>query len=149
MCHMNDNFNDSRRVEEQKKHCSKLWKLHSEKVTKTTDKIVNFIILDDQLVSCWKCGTFCHLIEHLELYYCFSGCKCISETAPRLYKTVREHISRRLKDVQAISFATHIWNTNLCHVSWLQSGWTVSLTTFNPQIYSCKKMTFVGHILAH
>lgn len=59
-----------------------------------TNKIVEFIILDDQPLLVMENVGFQHLIEHLEPQYSLPDRKHISETAlPKKYKTVSEHIS--------------------------------------------------------
>lgn len=86
----------------------------SQKATKITDKIVEFIVLDDQPLSVVENVGFHRLTEHLEPRYCLPGRKYISETAlPKLYETVREHILCMLKDVHAISFTTDIWSSDV------------------------------------
>lgn len=78
------------------------------------------IVLDDQPLSVVENVGFRRLIEHLEPRYTLPGRKYISETAlPKLYKTVREHISCKLKDVRIISFTTDIWSCNSTPLSLL------------------------------
>ena len=57
------------------------------------------------------------------------------ETAlPKLYETVREHISCRLT-CQAVSFTTDMWTSDVCPMSAESAHWvdTVSASTFAPQ----------------
>ncbi|XP_057192592.1 zinc finger BED domain-containing protein 4-like [Triplophysa rosa] len=121
---------------------NKLWKLHSnegksfrktasERAIKITDKIIEFIVLDDQPLSVVENVGFCCLIEHLEPRYSLPGRKYISETAlPELYETVREHISCQLKDVQTISFTTDIWSSDAAPLSLLSltAHWVDTVT---------------------
>ncbi|XP_052393278.1 zinc finger BED domain-containing protein 4-like [Carassius gibelio] len=108
----------------------------SQKATKITDKIVEFIVLDDQPLSVVENVGFRRLMEHLEPRYCLPGRKYISETAlPKLYETVREHILCMLKDVHAISFTTDIWSSDVCPMSLLSltSHWVDRESTFTPR----------------
>ncbi|KAI2649262.1 Zinc finger BED domain-containing protein 4 [Labeo rohita] len=73
----------------------------SQRAIKITDRIIEFIVLDDQPLSVVENVGFRRLIEHLEPRYSLPGHKYISETAlPKLYETVREHISCKLKDLR-------------------------------------------------
>ena len=108
----------------------------SPKATKITDKIVEFIVLDDQPLSVVENVGFRRLMEHLEPRYSLPGRKYISETAlPKLYEAVREHISCMLKDAHAISFTTDIWSSDVCPMSLLSltSHWVDRETSFTPR----------------
>ena len=108
----------------------------SPKATKITDKIVEFIVLDDQPLSVVENVGFRRLMEHLEPRYSLPGRKYISETAlPKLYEAVGEHISCMLKDAHAISFTTDIWSSDVCPMSLLSltSHWVDRETSFTPR----------------
>ncbi len=92
---------------------------------------------------------FCRLIEHLEPRYSLPGRKYISETAlPKLYETVREHISCKLKDVQSISFTTDIWSCDATQLSLLSltAHWvdTVTPSSFTLQSAVLQANEFCG-----
>ena len=60
----------------------------------------------------------------------------------KLYETVREYISCGLKDVQAISFTTDIWTSDVCPMSLLSlhTGWTQYRHQHLPfKVWCCKQ----------
>ncbi|XP_065150533.1 zinc finger BED domain-containing protein 4-like [Paramisgurnus dabryanus] len=63
---------------------------------------------------------FRRLLEHLEPRYSLPSRKYFSETAlPELYKKVCEHVSKEIKDIQAMSFTTDIWSSAVSPMSLL------------------------------
>ncbi|KAI2666682.1 Zinc finger BED domain-containing protein 4 [Labeo rohita] len=104
----------------------------SQRAIKITDRIIEFIVLDDQPLSVVENVGFRRLIEHLGPRYSLPGRKYISETAlPKLYETVREHISCKLKDVRTISFTTDIWSCDSTPLSCQHTGWTHAVLQAN------------------
>lgn len=103
----------------------------SQRAIKIIDKIVEFIVMDDQPLSVVENEGFHCLIEHLGPRYSLPGRKYISETAlPKLYETVREHILCKLKDVQTISFTTDVWSCDSTPLSLLSltAHWVDTVT---------------------
>ncbi|KAI7792535.1 putative zinc finger BED domain-containing protein 4-like [Triplophysa rosa] len=89
----------------------KLQKLtpESNKAKLITEKVTEFIVLDDQPLSVVENMGF----QRLCRYY-------ISDTAvPSKYKQVCEFISKRLENVSTISFTTDIWSSDVCPMSLL------------------------------
>ncbi|KAI2648703.1 Zinc finger BED domain-containing protein 4 [Labeo rohita] len=82
---------------------------------KRREKIIKFIVLDDQPLSVVENVGFRRLIEHLE---------------PRYSLPVREHISCKLKDVRTISFTTDIWSCDSTPLSLLSltAHWVDTVT---------------------
>lgn len=94
--------------------------LESDKAAKVTEKLVEFIALDDQPISVVENTGFRRLLEHLEPRYVLPSRHYISETAiPKLYKTVRDNLQGLLSDVTAIAFTTDIWSSDVCPMSLL------------------------------
>lgn len=123
----------------------------SQKSARITDKILEFYVLDDLPLSVVENLGFDRLMEHFEPRYCLPGHKYISETElAKLYETVREHISCILKDVQAISFTTDIWSSDVCPMSLLSlmSHW-VDRHFYDLEVQCGSPTSFEGHILAY
>ncbi|XP_072569011.1 zinc finger BED domain-containing protein 4-like [Paramormyrops kingsleyae] len=93
---------------------------NSVKATKITEKIMECIVLDGEPLSLVERTGFRRLIEFLESRYTIPSRKYFTETAlPELYKRVRDHIAKQIKDVTAMSFTTDIWSSDVCPISLL------------------------------
>nr|XP_023657625.1 zinc finger BED domain-containing protein 4-like [Paramormyrops kingsleyae] len=83
-----------------------------------TEKLLNFIILDDQPLSVVENVGFSSLLEHLEPRYNLPSRKYISETAiPELYNRVSSRLAAQLENVKAMSFTTDIWTSDVSPMS--------------------------------
>ncbi len=90
------------------------------KAVKITEKVLEFIVLDDQPLSVVENTGFRRLMDHLEPRYSLPSRTYISETAlPELYSRVSSHVADQLKDVQSFSFTTDIWSSDVCPMSLL------------------------------
>ncbi|XP_070410531.1 zinc finger BED domain-containing protein 4-like [Nothobranchius furzeri] len=79
-----------------------------------TEKLPNFIVLDDQPLSVVENEGFRSLIEHLEPRYSLPSRTYLSETAlPELYNRVSAKLAGKLKGVPALSFTTDIWTSDV------------------------------------
>ncbi|KAI7814064.1 putative zinc finger BED domain-containing protein 4-like [Triplophysa rosa] len=110
-------------------------KLHKDnkKSVKITEKVVEFIVLDNQPLSVVENVGFRRLMEHLEPRYSLPSRKYISETAlPELYSRVSSHVADQLKDVKSLSFTTDIWSSDVYPMTllsltahWVNSGYAL------------------------
>ncbi len=92
----------------------------SNKAKLITEKVTEFIVLDDQPFSAVENMGFQRLIEYLEPRYMMPNRHYISNTAvPNKYKQVCEYISKCLENVAMISFTTYICSSDVCPVSLL------------------------------
>lgn len=83
-----------------------------------TEKLLNFIVLDDQPLSVVENEGFRSLIEHLQPRYSLPSRRYLSETAlPELYNRVSTKLAEKLKRVPALSFTTDIWTSDVCPMS--------------------------------
>nr|XP_054592602.1 zinc finger BED domain-containing protein 4-like [Nothobranchius furzeri] len=83
-----------------------------------TEKLLNFIVLDDQPLSVVENEGFRSLIEHLEPRYSLPSRTYLSETAlPELYNRVSAKLAGKLKGVPARSFTTDIWTSDVLPMS--------------------------------
>ncbi len=84
------------------------------KAVKITEKVLEFIVLDDHPLSVVENTGFCRLMDHLEPRYSLPSRTYISETTlPELYSRVSSHVADQLKDVQCFSFTTDIWSSDV------------------------------------
>ncbi|CAI5678562.1 zinc finger BED domain-containing protein 4-like [Oreochromis niloticus] len=98
-----------------------------------TEKIVEFVVLDDQPLSVVENDGFRRLIEHLEPRYMLPNRHFISEEAiPGKYKQVRKFISESLEMIPTLSMTTDIWSSDVCPLSllsltvhWIDSSFTM------------------------
>jgi len=92
----------------------------SDKAKKITERIVEFIALDDQPIAVVENTGFRRLLELLEPRYALPSRHYISDTAlPELYNKVHDHLRGLLSDVSAIGFTTDIWSSDVCPMSLL------------------------------
>lgn len=109
------------------------------KTVKITEKVLEFIVLDDQPLSVVENTGFRPLMEHLEPRYSLPSRTYISETAlPELYSRVSSHIADQFKDVQSLSFTTDIWSSKACPMSllsltahWLNDSYDLQSTVLH------------------
>ncbi|XP_070397996.1 zinc finger BED domain-containing protein 4-like [Nothobranchius furzeri] len=95
-----------------------------------TEKLLNFIVLDDQPLSVVENEGFRSLNEHLEPRYSLPSRTYLSGTAlPELYNRVSAKLAGKLKGVPALSFTADIWTSDVCPMSlisltvhWVDSG---------------------------
>lgn len=110
-----------------------------------TEKLLNFIVLDDQPLSVVENEGFRSLIEHLQPRYSLPSRRYLSETAlPELYNRVSTKLADKLKGVPALSFTTDIWTSDVCPMSlisltvhWVDSD-THSLCSAVLQVKKCR-----------
>ncbi len=77
--------------------------------SKNDNKIVGFILLDDQPICVVENVGFQRLVEHLEPRYQLPNRHAISDTLiPLKYKQVSNFISERLENAASVSFTTDI-----------------------------------------
>lgn len=92
----------------------------SNKAKLITEKVTEFIVLDDQPLSVVENVGFRRLMECLKPRYIMPSRYYISDTAvPSKYKQVCEFISKRLENAATISFTTDIWSSDVCPMSLL------------------------------
>ncbi|KAL0147209.1 hypothetical protein M9458_057486 [Cirrhinus mrigala] len=85
-----------------------------------TEKICQFIVLDDQPLSVVSNIGFKRLIEHLEPRYVMpSRHYIVDKTIPQMHKEVKECIAMHLDKASAVSFTTDIWSSDHCPLSLL------------------------------
>ena len=82
-----------------------------------TKKLLNFIVLDDQLLSVVENAGFRTLIEHLQPRYTIQE---IETALPELYNRVSTKLAEKLNGVPALSFTTDIWTSDVCPMSLTQ-----------------------------
>ncbi|XP_023694530.2 zinc finger BED domain-containing protein 4-like isoform X1 [Paramormyrops kingsleyae] len=105
---------------------------NSPKAAKITEKVLEFIVLDDQPLSVVDNVGFRRLMEYLEPRYSLPSQKYISETAlPEQYSRVMTLIEEQVKDAQSMSFTADIWSSAVCPMSLL----SVTVHWVNPQSY--------------
>ena len=105
----------------------------SVKAKAITEKLVEFVALDDQPLSVVDKIGFRRLIEHLEPRYNLPNRRYLTETAlPQLYARVYEHVKESLKDVPVVSFTSDIWSSDVCPMtllsltaSWVDTDFTL------------------------
>lgn len=98
-----------------------------------TEKVIKFILLDDQPLSVVENVGFQRFVEHLEPRYQLPNRHFISDTAvPLKYKEVCELISKCLENTDMVSLTTDIWSSNVCPMSllsltaqWIDSSFTL------------------------
>ncbi|KAI2648014.1 Zinc finger BED domain-containing protein 4 [Labeo rohita] len=92
----------------------------SKKALTLTEKICQFIVLDDQPLSVVSNIGFKRLIEHLEPRYVMpSRHYIVDKTIPQMHKEVKECIAMHLDKASAVSFTTDIWSSDHCPLSLL------------------------------
>lgn len=83
-----------------------------------TEKLLNFIVLDDQPFQVVENEGFRSLMEHLQPRYSLPSRRYLSETAlPELYLRVSSKLAEKLKRVPALSFTTDIWTSDVSPMS--------------------------------
>ncbi|XP_076844397.1 zinc finger BED domain-containing protein 4-like [Brachyhypopomus gauderio] len=88
------------------------------KAKEITEKVLNFIVLDDQPLSVVENEGFRSLIEYLQPRYSLPSRRYLSETAlPELYNQVSTKLADKLKAVPNLSFTTDIWTSDVCPMS--------------------------------
>ncbi len=92
----------------------------SNKAKLITEKVTEFIVLDDQPLSVVENMRFQCLMEYLEPRHMMPNRHYISDTAvPNKYMQVCELILKCLENVAMISFTTDIWSSDVCPMSLL------------------------------
>ncbi len=86
-----------------------------------TQKIMEFIALDDQPFSVIEDVGFHRLIEHIEPRYVMPSRRHFSEVClPELFNVVATHVHEHIAaDISAISFTTDIWSSDVSITSML------------------------------
>ncbi|KAK0154005.1 Zinc finger BED domain-containing protein 4 [Merluccius polli] len=110
-----------------------------------TEKLLNFIVLDDQPLSVVENEGFRSLVEHLQPRYNLPSRKYLSETAlPELYHRVSGKLADKLRGVTSLSFTTDIWTSDVCPMSlisltvhWVKPD-TYSLCSAVLQVKQCR-----------
>lgn len=110
-----------------------------------TQKLLNFIVLDDQPLSVVENVGFRSLIEYLQPRYSLPSRRYLSETAlPELYNRVSSKLAQKLKGVSTLSFTTDIWTSAVCPMSlisltvhWVDSA-THDLCSAVLQVKKCR-----------
>ncbi|KAK0140436.1 Zinc finger BED domain-containing protein 4 [Merluccius polli] len=78
-----------------------------------TEKIAQFIVLDDQPLSVVSNVGFKRLIEHLEPCYIIpSRHYIVNKTIPQMHEEVKKCIAAHVEKANAISFTTDIWSSD-------------------------------------
>lgn len=78
-----------------------------------TEKIGQFIVLDDQPLSVVSNVGFKRLIEHLEPRYIMpSRHYIVDKTIPQMHKEVQKCIAAHVEKANAVSFTTDIWSSD-------------------------------------
>ncbi len=91
-----------------------------EKARMITQRLTEFIALDDQPISVVENTGFRRLLEFLEPRYELPSRHFITSTAiPELYNKVRTHVRDLLSDGAAVSFTTDLWTSDVCPMSLL------------------------------
>ncbi|XP_073710442.1 zinc finger BED domain-containing protein 4-like [Misgurnus anguillicaudatus] len=93
----------------------------SEKAKAINDKVIEFIVLDDQPFSVVEDLGFRGLVQHLEPRYTLPSRRFFSDVSlPALYESVATHIHNLIdKNGLHISFTTDIWTSDVSPVSML------------------------------
>ncbi len=80
-----------------------------------TQKIMEFIALDDQPFSVVEDVGFCRLIEHIEPRYVMPSRRHFSEVClPEPFNVVATHVHEHIAaDISAIHFTTDIWSSDV------------------------------------
>ena len=82
------------------------------------EKLLNFIVLDDQPLSVVENVGLHSLIEHLQPRYSLPSRRYLLETAlPELYNRLSNKLAENLKGAPALSFTTDIWTSDVCPMS--------------------------------
>lgn len=90
------------------------------KAKEITEKVLHFIVLDDQPLSVVENEGFRNLMAYLQPRYSLPSRKYLSETAlPELYSIVAKKLADKLKGVRSMSFTTDIWTSDVCPMSLL------------------------------
>ena len=85
----------------------------SKKAMAITEKIAQFIVLDDQPLSVVSNVGFKRLMEHLEPRYIIpSRHYIVDKTIPRMHEEVKKCIAAHVEKANAISFTTDIWSSD-------------------------------------
>ncbi|KAG9261302.1 zinc finger BED domain-containing protein 4-like [Astyanax mexicanus] len=88
------------------------------KAKEITEKVLNFIVLDDQPLSVVENEGFRSLMEYLQPRYSLPSRRYLSETAlPELYNQVSTKLADKLKGVPNLSFTTDIWTSDVSPMS--------------------------------
>lgn len=114
----------------------------SKKAKVITEKVIEFILLDDQPLSVVENVGFRRLVEHLEPRYQLPNRHFISDMAvPLKYKEVREFISKCLESTDTVSLTTDIWSSNVCPMSLLSltAQWVDSSFTLQKAVLQAKQ----------
>lgn len=109
------------------------WDEKSAAARKMSEKITEMTVLCNLPLSFVDNVGFRLFMAHAVPKYKVPSRKYITETAvPALKKKVTEHVSRKLEKVQAISFTTDIWSSDVSPLSLLSltAHW-VDIETFN------------------
>ncbi|XP_077063451.1 zinc finger BED domain-containing protein 4-like [Siphateles boraxobius] len=92
----------------------------SNKAKLITEKLVQFIVLDDQPLSVTENVGFRRLLEHLEPRYTLPSRHYITEKViPQMYNEVCDVLSKLVENVSAISLTTDIWSSEVSPMSML------------------------------
>ncbi|XP_077315557.1 max-like protein X isoform X1 [Lithobates pipiens] len=93
----------------------------SPKARAITDKIMEFIALDDQPFSVVEDIGFRRLMQHIEPRYSLPSRRYFADTClPELFCSVRKHVQELMTtDIIAISFTTDIWSSDVSPTSML------------------------------
>uniref|UniRef100_A0A3P8U0R1 BED-type domain-containing protein n=1 Tax=Amphiprion percula TaxID=161767 RepID=A0A3P8U0R1_AMPPE len=114
----------------------------STKAKMITDKIVEFILLDDQPLCVVENAGFRGLVQYREPRYQLANRHSISDTLiPLKYKQVSEFISKLLESAVMVSLTTDIWSSDVCPVSLisLTAQWIDSSFTLQEAVLQAKK----------
>ncbi|KAL0150404.1 hypothetical protein M9458_054221, partial [Cirrhinus mrigala] len=93
----------------------------SAKARDITEKVMEFIALDDQPFSVVEDIGFRRLIHHIEPRYTLPSRRYFTETSlPEMYDRVAKHVHELMTtDISALSFTTDIWSSDVSPTSML------------------------------
>lgn len=114
----------------------------STKAKGITQRIMEFIALDDQPSSVVEDFGFCRLIDYIEPCYAMPSRRQFSDVClPKLYSLVATHITELLaSDIPAIGFTTDIWSSDVSPTSDdVLIHYVVKLNTVSTQNSSYKR----------
>ncbi|KAI2651913.1 Protein jagged-2 [Labeo rohita] len=120
----------------------------SKKALTLTEKICQFIVLDDQPLSAVSNIGFKRLIEHLEPRYVMpSRHYIVDKTIPQMHKEVKECIAMHLDKASAVSFTTDIWSSDHCPLSLLSltAHWIDADFTLQRAVLHAREFRGIGN----
>ncbi|XP_056391730.1 zinc finger BED domain-containing protein 4-like isoform X2 [Hyla sarda] len=118
----------------------------SAKAQDITEKLIEFIALDDQPFSVVEDIGFRRLLGHIEPRYTLPSRRYLAETClPKMFDRIAKHIHELMStDIPAISFTTDIWSSDVSPTSLLSLTAQWIDTDFNLKNILLHAQKFVG-----